>query len=303
MKVIGTGLSGLVGSRIVELLKDKHEFINLSTTTGFDITDRQSILSFFNSSDAEVVIHLAAKTDVDGCEKDKEVDARIISLPVDQREQEFKTKKTAWGLNVLGTENVSVAAEQTGKRLILISTDFVFDGEKKESYVEDDLQNPINWYGKTKYEGEKIVQSLKTSWAILRIAYPFRAHFKKKDFIRVLIDKLNVDEKLKVISDQILTPTFIDDLAPVFEYFILNKTNGIFHATGNDNVSPIEIIETISKVFELDVGNIEKITGDEYFNGRAKRPFHLALKNDKIKRLGIKMRGIEESLFEIKRQL
>lgn len=110
MKILGTGLNGLVGSRIVELLKDKYEFENLSLSTGVDITDRNIVLEKIKSSDAEVVLHLAAKTDVDGCELDK---------PLGE-------KGEAWKINVKGTQNIADGCLKFNKKLIYISTDFAF---------------------------------------------------------------------------------------------------------------------------------------------------------------------------------
>ena len=105
MKVLGTGLDGLVGSRIVELLSDKYEFENLSISTGLNITNRDAVLERIKSSDAQIVLHLAAKTNVDGCELDK---------PLGE-------KGDAWKINVSGTQNVADACSQTKKKLIYIS--------------------------------------------------------------------------------------------------------------------------------------------------------------------------------------
>lgn len=303
MKILGTGLTGLVGSRIVELLKDKYEFENVSRSSGVDILDEQSLLDFFNSSDADCVIHLAAKADVDGCEKDKDEDLRILEFKNEEDQRsEFKNKKTAWAVNVVGVKNVVDSCEKTGKKLIYISTDFVFDGEK-DYYTEDDKPDPINWYGKTKYEGEKIVSSSKIPWTILRISYPYRTNFTKKDFTRVLIDKLNNRERLRMITDQVITPTFVDDLAGVLDYFFQNSIEGVYHATGSDSLSPYDIAIKIAKTFNYDVNLIRKTTLEEFFRERARRPFHLALKNDKIRKLGIEMKTFEEGLVQIKKEI
>src|SRR3989344_7835855 len=173
MKILGTGLRGLVGWRVVELLQDRYEF----EYSDIDLTDREEIGNKIKSSSAQIVLHLAAKTDVDGCEKDK-----VLGENGD-----------AWKINVVGTKNVADACLETNKKLIYISTDFVFDGEK-ESYTEEDIPNPINWYAETKYEGERIVQSLSNPWIILRIAYPYRASFTKNDFFRAILGRLQKGE-------------------------------------------------------------------------------------------------------------
>ncbi len=272
MKIIGTGLTGLVGSRVAELLKDKYEFVNFSRRSGNDITDKNEVFNFLGSSDAPLVIHLAAKTDVDDCEKDKEEDSKILGYKdIKEQEEEFKIKKTAWAVNVLGTKNIVDACRKTKKKLIYISTDFVFDGTK-DFYKEEDTPNPINWYGKTKYEGEKLVSSSEIPNAIIRISYPYRAKFPKKDFIRVLIDLLANGKSLRMVSDQIITPTFIDDLDFVFDYFLKNQTEGVFHACGGDSLTPFEIVNKIAEVFGFNKNLISKTIRKEFFRGRAERP-------------------------------
>lgn len=287
MKILATGLSGLVGSRIQELLRDKYQFEDLSLSTGVDITDSEKITSLITSSNASLVLHLAAKTDVNGCQKD----------------MSQGTNGQAWKINVEGTKNVVNACERSGKKLIYISTDFVFDGKKEKPYGEEDTPNPINWYGQTKYEGEKLVASSSLLWVILRLAYPYRANFQKKDFVRALIDGLKNGEKLSLIIDHIMTPTFIDDLSNVLDSIIENNLTGVFHAVGSQFVSPFEAGVIISDIFDFDKNLLQKTTRGEFFKNRAPRPFFLALKNDKIRKLGIKMRSFEEGVLEVKKQL
>lgn len=286
MKVLGTGLNGLVGSRIVELLSDRYEFEKISRSTGVNITDRERVIEKIGSSDASVVLHLAAKTDVDGCEKDK-----ILRESGD-----------AWKINVEGTRNIADACKESNKKLIYISTDFVFDGEK-ETYVEKDIPNPVNWYGKTKYEGEKIVQESSSPWIIARIAYPYRSKFERLDFARVILRRLQNNEKVAGITDHKFSPTFIDDIVIALDNLIKQKAEGIFHVVGSQSLSPFEAALAIAREFGLDKNLIGKTTRAEFFKKRAPRPFRLALKNDKIQGLGVKMRGFEEGLEEVKRQI
>jgi dTDP-4-dehydrorhamnose reductase len=283
MRIFGTGLAGLVGSRVVELLKDKYEF----EASGVDITDRKAIIEKIKNSDASIVLHLAAKTDVDGCEKDKALGEN----------------GDAWKINVEGTRNIADACKESSKKLIYISTDFVFDGEKTSGYTEEDIPNPINWYSQTKYEGEKIVQKASTPWIIVRLAYPYRSHFEKKDFVRTLIDKLEKGESLQMVTDHIMTPTFIDDAAYALDTLIRKNSTGIFHVVGSEFISPYEAAFKIAKAFNFSQINIGKTTRLKFFRNRAQRPFHLAIKNDKIQRLGVKMRTFEDGLEEVKAQL
>src|SRR3989344_430 len=246
MKILGIGLSGLVGSRIEELLKDKYQFEDLSLTTGVDITDSEKTLSLVTSSNASLVLHLAAKTDVNGCEEDKKEDIKILGYKdIGKQEEEFKIKKTAWAVNVLGTKNIVEACIKSGKKLIYIS----------------------------------------------------------RDFVRVLIDKLENREKLKLVTDHIMTPTFVDDLSTVLDKIIESDLTGVFHAVGSQFVSPLEAGVIISNFFDFDKNLLQQTTREEFFKNRALRPFNLALKNDKIQKLGIKMKTFEEGLGEIKKQL
>lgn len=286
MKILGTGLTGLVGSRIVELLKDKYEFENLSRSSGVDIADKNQVLAKIENSNAQVVLHLAGKADVDGCEDDK-------TLGQDGE---------AWKINAEGVRNVADACFATNKKLIYISTDFVFDGTK-DVYLEDDIPNPINWYAKTKYEGEKIVKALKTPWIIVRIAYPYRANFTKPDFFRVILNHLEKGDPIAAITDHIFTPTFIDDIAFALDTIINNNSQGIFHVVGGQNLTPFDAVSLIAREFGLDKSKINKTTRSEFFKNRAPRPFQLALKNGRIIKLGVQMRTFEEGIKEIKKQI
>lgn len=289
MKILGTGLSGLVGSRIVELLSHKYEFENLSLDTGTDITDKESVTRKIENSNASLVLHLAAKTDVDGCEKEKSLGE----------------ESEAWKINVLGTQNIAYACQKNNKKLIYFSTDFVFDGKNPppNAYSEEDVPNPINWYARTKYEGEKIVQNISTPWAIVRLAYPYRAYFQRNDFLRAILSRLHKGEKIEALSDHIFTPTFIDDLTFAIDTLIKKEALGIFHVVGSQKLTPYEAALRIAEAFGLPQGNIAKTTRKNYFKNRAPRPFNLALKNDKIQKLGIKMKTFEEGLKEIKSQM
>lgn len=287
MKILGTGLSGLVGSRIVELLSDEYEFENLSRSSGVDIIDKEGINQAINKSSASLVIHFAAKTDVDRCENDKALGEN----------------GDAWKINVLGTKNISEACQNLKKKLIYISTDFVFDGKKDSGYTEEDSPNPQNWYGQTKYEGEKIVQNLSIPWVIIRLSYPYRSQFSKIDFFRAMLGRLKRGEKLSVVEDHIFTPTFIDDVAFAIKNLIKKDALGIYHVAGSQFLTPFEGAILIAKAFDLNQSLISKTTREEFFKNRAARPLYLGIKNDKIEKLGVKMKTFKEGLKEIKTQL
>jgi len=303
IKVIGTGLTGLVGSRIVELLEDRYEFDNISYESGIDITNKDQVEKKVVDSPAGVLLHLAAKADVDGCEKDRDEDSKKLK---NQESEKISGLNTAWAVNVEGTRNIVEACQKSAKKIIYISTDFVFDGKNPPAggYIEEDTPNPTNWYAKTKYEGEKIVVNSGLSYLICRIAFPYRASFApKKDLVRGILEKLKNKQVVYMVTDEIITPTFIDDIAGAFDFLIKNDITGIYHVVGSSSHSPLELGHLIAQTFSLNESLIKETTRAIYFANRAARPFSLALKNDKLTKLGIKMSTFQEGLEKIKAQL
>ena len=250
-KIFGIGVSGLVGSRIIEILQDKYEIDNLSLDTGVDITNPSSLDTISRDKDHGIVLLLAAKADVDGCEKDKDLG----------------TAGAAYKINVDGAQNVVNACRNVGKKIIYVSTDFVFDGENTPpgGYTENDVPRPLNWYSKTKHEAEELVKNSGLPFVIMRLAYPYQ----KNDFA-FCIDAL-----------------------------IKNNASGIFHTVGSQSLTPYEAAVLIAQNFGLNQSLITKTTRAEYFKDRAVRPFNLSMNNDKIKQLGVHMRTFEEGLKEI----
>ncbi|MBI2195783.1 MAG: SDR family oxidoreductase [Candidatus Levybacteria bacterium] len=289
MKILGTGMRGLVGSRVQELLGVKYEFGNIDRTSGVDITNAGQVFASIGNSNAEIVIHLAAKTDVDGCEKDK---------PLGKEGE-------AWKINVDGTQNVANACLKSNKKLIYISTDFVFDGNIPEGafYKEEDSPNPINWYAKTKHEGERVVQNSQNPWLIVRLAYPYRAKFKKNDFFRAILGRLQDGQTIDAVVDHVFCPTFIDDVVLAIDKLIGSDSQGIFHVVGSEALTPYDAANIIAEEFDLDASLIRGTTREKFFADKAERPMRLALRNDKIRELGINMRGFREGLIAIKNQL
>jgi len=283
--ILATGLSGMVGTRVAEILSDNFEFEDISLATGIDITDKKSVDRVISESESKIILHLAAKTDVDSCEDDK-----ILG-----------EEGAAWQINVVGTENIIEAAKANGKRVIYISTDFVFNGTK-DGYQEDDKPNPVSWYGYTKYQGEERLSSSDIGFTILRISYPYRNLFEqKKDFVHRIIDQLKIDGKIMAVRDHIITPTFIDDIAFGLSLFLKRNISGIYHLVGSNSLSAEAAARLIRTVFNLS-GEINPIDRSIYFKDRAFRPFNLTLRNDKIGKLGIRMSNFKEGLKTVKTQ-
>jgi len=289
-KIFGIGITGLIGSRLVELLSDRYDFQNLSLETGVDITNPQTLSILENDSEHRIVLHLAAKADVDGCEIDK---------PAGK-------DGAAWQINVEGTRNVVNACKRSGKKIIYVSTDFVFDGTKPEGkkYTEEDTPNPVNWYALTKYEGEKIVDESGLPYLIIRPAYPYRSPFpEKKDLVQAMLMRLRNNEPVAAVTNHIMSPTFVDDLAEALNILIEKNATGLYHTTGGQPISPYDLALLIARIFSLDESLVQKATREEFFAGRAPRPFNLALNNAKIEKLGVKMKTVEEGLEELRSQM
>lgn len=289
MQIIGTGLSGLVGSRIKELLADRYEFIDFSLKNGVDITDRVLLeKSFGENKEAQVVLHLAAFTDVNQA-----------------WEERGDKNGLCYRVNVIGTKNIAHLCTQYNKYLIHISTDFVFDGQKRTPYTEEDAPCPIEWYGETKYLAEKEVEKLAVKHCIARIAFPFRAHFPPKlDLVRKIIQGLKDGSLPPMFTDQVITPTFIDDVADALDCLINQRVQGIYHVVGLSFVSPFKLTVQIAKVFCLNKKTIKKSSLEEYLkkDGRPRQKY-LALSNKKLLKLGVKMKTIDEALKVMKSQL
>lgn len=300
--IIATGASGLVGSRVIELLQQKYQFINYSLETNIDITDFNNLRKRFYKEAKKIdsVIHLAAFTDVDKA-----------------WEQNGDKNGLCYQINVIASKNIAQLCQETDKYLIHISTDFIFDGKNppQSGYTEENKPNPIEWYGKTKCLAEKEIKHSGCQYSILRIAYPFKAKNSplvleprpRLDFIRKIIAKLKNSEELHLFFDQLITPTFIDDIALAIDRVLQIKPRGIFHCTGSTFISPYNLAAKVAMVFAFDLSLIKKASLITYLkNNPQKRPYPLRsiLSNKKTeKKLGIKFKTIDEALAVMKKQL
>lgn len=276
MKIAITGASGLIGSRIVELLQNDFEFLSLSIED-MDITDPDSVESNLANLDFDLFLHLAGYTNVDGAENQKELAHKI---------------------NVEGTKNVFDFVSKKNKKFIYISTDFIFDG-KNPPYFEDSTPDPTGYYAQTKYEGEKIVNN---NAMIVRLSYPYRANYEiKKDLVRKLIDYLKQGTQLKMITDSLITPTFVDDIAYSLKYLMNNYSPEIYHVVGADSLSPYDAANLIAKTFNLDESLIVPTTFEEYSKDKAVRSQYSQIKSKKNNFHS--MKTFEEGLNEIKIQM
>lgn len=265
--LLGTGLTGLVGSKFVELFSDSYECLNLDLTTGVDITDANTVHKAIANHSADVVVHFAAFTDVSRAHQEKGDKSGIV-----------------YKVNVDGTKNIAEAAKERGKHLIHISTAYVFDGEKEGMYTEDDAMHPIEWYGQTKAWAEDVVQESGVSHTILRIDQPYRQdEFAKLDILHRIKKGLETGTLPPMFTNHTFTATKIEEFAKTLHFMIQHKLPGIFHATTDPVTSDYEFALNVQKQFGLP-GEIRKGDLLEYLK-TVDRPYqkNTALSTKKLK--------------------
>jgi len=285
MRLIITGASGLLGSKVVNLAKQQYEVIPLHNTNPLhpnsiqvDITNQNQVLHLFNKLKPSVVIHTASETNVDKCEIQKE---------------------QAWKINVEGTRNLAEACKKAGSKLLYISTDYVFDGEKG-NYTEQDKPNPINYYGITKLEGEnQVIHS--QNYVTLRTSVLYGWHPWKQNFVTWIMNSLKQNKAIIVVEDHYNTPTLADNLAEIIIESIQKNLQGLYHASGSQRISRYEFALQIAKTFNLDHSLIKPIKMSQLTTWVAKRPKDSSLTVSKMKtQLETKPLNIIEGLSKMK---
>ena len=248
--LLTTGLNGLVGSKFAQLYQNHYQFDNLDLRDPqrpVDITDDQTVMEVVSRSSAETLIHLAAFTNVDAA-----------------WEQRGSEQGLAYQVNVEGTRNIVQACQETGKKLIHISTAYVFDGKENGRYTEEDTPNPIEWYGQTKWEAEQIVVNSGLNWVILRIDQPFRPNLTEKpDFAHKITAKLQSDQLYPMFTDHYFSPTYIPDFSRVMNFFVQSDQVGLFHATSGEKWTDYRFAQMLKDVLKLP-GSITAGTLNDY---------------------------------------
>jgi len=287
-KLLVTGASGLLGSKIVELSKNDYEVTPLHNTRPLhpnslklDITNTNEVSNLFHKLKPNILIHTASETNVDKCETEKE---------------------HAWKTNVEGTHEIALACSKSRTKLIYISTDYVFDG-KKGNYNEKDKPNPINYYGVTKLEGENKVTSQCQNYAILRTSVLYGWHPWKQNFATWVINMLKQNKEITVVEDHYNTPTLADNLAQIVIESVQKNLQGLYHASGNEKISRYEFARRIAKVFHLDQNLIKPIKMSQLTAWIAKRPSDSSLNTGKIqKQLKTKPLNVTDGLNRMKEE-
>ncbi len=271
MKVLVTGVKGQLGHDVVnELKKRNHEAIGVDIED-MDITDYTSVETVIKKVNPDAIIHCAAWTAVDAAEDD------------DNREKVHL-------VNAMGTKNIAQVCNTLHIKMMYISTDYVFDGQGTTPWQPDCKEyKPLNVYGKTKLEGELFVSSILKEYFIVRIAWVFGKN--GNNFIKTMLNIGKKYDQLKVVNDQIGTPTYTYDLARLLVDMIETEKYGYYHATNEGGyISWYDFAKEIfrqaaqlgAKEYSEDRLTVLPVTTEEYGISKAARPFNSRLDKSKL---------------------
>lgn len=259
-KIMITGCNGQLG-RALNKLYAKEQEISLINTDVFpgehimslDITDVDAVLSFVREWKPDAIINCAAHTNVDKCETDID---------------------NAYRINAVGPRNLSIAAAQTGAKLMHISTDYVFPGTENRPLTEFDAVGPTSMYGKTKLAGENFVREFSEKHFIIRTAWLYG---DGKNFVKTMLRLAEGHDEVSVVKDQFGTPTSALELAKAVKYLLPTENYGLFHGTCEESCSWADFA---SEIFRLAGKNtkVNYITTEE-FASPTKRPAYSILDN------------------------
>ncbi len=275
MRVLVTGANGMLGRDLVEIMSDRFEVSGIDVDDA-DITRFEEIQRVIREKDPEFIVHCAGYTDVDGCEREKDLSYKV---------------------NAIGTRNVTRCAADLDVPIIYISTDYVFSGGRHSPYREYDLPEPINEYGYTKLAGEYFVQQLHSKFFIVRTAWLFGRH--GKNFVMTILNIARNDSNLRVVNDQIGSPTYTRDLCgKIVELIGSGAGYGIYHITNSGVCSWCDFARKILDLAGYSDVVLRPIRTEE--TGRAaRRPSNSALENRALRLEGLEpMRSWEEALAD-----
>ena len=286
MRVFVTGVNGQLGHDVMnELYKRGYEatgsdiadtYVGINdfspvTTMPYvklDITDTEEVYRVISGLEPDVVIHCAAWTAVDMAEDDDKVEL-------------------VRNVNALGTENIAKTCKNIDAKMVYISTDYVFDGQGTKPWSPDCKDyKPLNVYGQTKLEGELAVSSILDKYFIVRIAWVFGLN--GKNFIKTMINVGKSHDEVRVVNDQIGTPTYTLDLSRLLVDMIETEKYGYYHVTNEGGyISWYDFTKEIYKQYGLDT-KVIPVTTEEYGLSKAKRPFNSRLDKTKLIENGFK---------------
>ncbi|OPJ59539.1 dTDP-4-dehydrorhamnose reductase [Clostridium chromiireducens] len=262
--ILVTGVNGQLGFDVVRELKKRNiECLGIDIKD-LDITDSDATYEYILSLRPECVVHCAAYTAVDRAEDEEELCFKV---------------------NVNGTENIAKACKETDTKMIYISTDYVFSGKGDEPFEVDGNIEPHSVYGKTKYEGELKVQEILDKYFIVRISWVFGVN--GSNFIKTMLRLGKEKESLNVVCDQIGSPTYTADLAPLLCDMAASEKYGVYNATNEGFCSWAEFAEEIMKQARLTC-KVNHIPTSEY-EAKAIRPFNSRMSKRKLNQNGFNL--------------
>lgn len=298
MKILITGSNGLLGQKLVQLILAKGEDELIATARGanrlpvpeekyvyatLDITNRADVLATVERFNPDAVIHTAAMTNVDQCETEQ---------------------ADCWKLNVDAVEYLIEACEKTGAHLVHLSTDFIFDGEDGP-YDEEGKPNPISYYGESKLAAEELLFKSSISYGIARTVLVYGiAHDMSRNNIILWVKKSLEDKKdIKVVDDQLRSPTLAEDLAMGCYLMAKQKAEGVFNISGKDVLTPYQMAIKTADFFNLDISTMTKADAST-FTQTAKRPPRTGLIIEKARtQLGYEPRSFDEGIAIVAEQI
>ncbi len=257
-RVMITGANGQLGRAVNLQYADSGEYELINTDVGeLDITNIDKVMTFVREVKPYAIINCAAYTAVDACEKEEDLAFRI---------------------NAIGPRNLSIAATETGAKMMHVSTDYVFDGNGTRPYRETDPTGPQGAYGRTKLAGEDFVREFSDRHFIVRTAWLYG---DGKNFVKTMLRLSETNDKVRVVMDQVGSPTSADELAKAIAYLLPTENYGLFHGTCEGDCSWAQFTE---EIFRLAGKNtiVEAITSEEYA-AAARRPAYSILENYMLK--------------------
>lgn len=268
MRLLVTGAAGAVGSYVSTVFADAD--LVLTSLGGdlqrLDVSDAEAVLAAVKSSRPDVVLHLAAATDVDRCEQDPDLAFRV---------------------NAIGTQNVALACQETGALLVYISTAGVFDGEKSKPYVEFDEPGPANVYGQSKLAGERIVANLLSRYFIVRAGWMVGGGSRDNKFVGKIVELIaGGTTHLRAVDDKLGSPTYAPDMLEGIRRLISTGYYGLYHLANDGCCTRYEIARAICELLGRDDIELEPVSSD-HFPLPAPRARSEAMRNYKLELLGL----------------
>lgn len=253
-KIIVTGCNGQLGRAVNKLYANDGRYELVNTDVGeLDITNIDEVMSFVREVKPYAIINCAAHTGVDACETEAD---------------------KAYRINAIGPRNLSIAATETNAKLIHISTDYVFDGKGTRPYTEFDAVGPQGMYGRTKLAGENFVREFADRYFIIRTAWLYG---DGKNFVKTMLRLSETNDKVRVVKDQVGSPTSAEELAKAIAFLLPTENYGLFHGTCEGDCSWAEFTEEIFRLAGKKTV-VEAITTEE-FGAKAPRPAYSILEN------------------------